>query len=176
MHSLFLAAAGQNWNPFAQFGVTSWEPFVANLLAFLAAVVILRVFAFKPIQKMIEERRKRIAEGEEMHARSQQELSEVKQQGEHIISEAREEGRKSIEWAKQSAEKLLDDKAADATRTAHDIIDKSRKAAALEAQQEQEALRTEFSRLVAMATAQVAGKVLTEEDHRRINEEAIKNL
>ena len=32
--------ADQSWNPFAPFGVTSWEPFVANLIAFILMVVI----------------------------------------------------------------------------------------------------------------------------------------
>lgn len=40
--------ADQSWNPFAPFGVTSWEPFVANLIAFILMVVILRYLAFKP--------------------------------------------------------------------------------------------------------------------------------
>ena len=38
--------ADQSWNPFAPFGVTSWEPFVANLIAFILMVVILRYLAF----------------------------------------------------------------------------------------------------------------------------------
>lgn len=39
--------ADQSWNPFAPFGVTSWEPFVANLIAFILMVVILRYLAFQ---------------------------------------------------------------------------------------------------------------------------------
>lgn len=46
--------ADQAWNPFAPFGVTSWEPFVANLIAFILMVVILRYLAFKPIQNVLE--------------------------------------------------------------------------------------------------------------------------
>ena len=37
-------------------------------------------------------------------------------------------------------------------------------------------LRAEFSRLVALATEQVTGKVLSEADHRAINAEAIRHL
>ena len=44
--------ADQSWNPFAPFGVTSWEPFLANLIAFILMVVILRYVAFKPIQNI----------------------------------------------------------------------------------------------------------------------------
>lgn len=46
--------ADQAWNPFAPFGVTSWEPFVANLIAFILMVAILRYLAFKPIQNVLE--------------------------------------------------------------------------------------------------------------------------
>ena len=46
--------ADQSWNPFAPFGVTSWEPFLANLIAFILMVVILRYVAFKPIQNILE--------------------------------------------------------------------------------------------------------------------------
>ena len=38
------------------------------------------------------------------------------------------------------------------------------------------ALKEQFGQLVALATAQVTGKVLTEEDQRRINREAIDSL
>ncbi len=31
--------ADQSWNPFASFGVTSWEPFLANLIAFIVIVL-----------------------------------------------------------------------------------------------------------------------------------------
>lgn len=47
---------------------------------------------------------------------------------------------------------------------------------ALEQQKERDALKEQFGQLVALATAQVTGKVLTEEDQRRINREAIDSL
>ena len=43
-------------------------------------------------------------------------------------------------------------------------------------QKERDALKEQFGQLVALATAQVTGKVLTEEDQRRINREAIDSL
>ena len=46
----------------------------------------------------------------------------------------------------------------------------------MDTQREKEALKGEFARLVAQATAQVTGKVLSEADHRAINAEAIKQL
>jgi F-type H+-transporting ATPase subunit b len=46
----------------------------------------------------------------------------------------------------------------------------------LETKQAREELKGEFARLVAQATAQVTGKVLNEEDHRRINRELIDKI
>ena len=80
--------ADQSWNPFAPFGVTSWEPFLANLIAFILMVVILRYVAFKPIQNILEKRRQRIEEGEEMREESERQLATVKEQTREMLVEA----------------------------------------------------------------------------------------
>ena len=139
--------ADQSWNPFAPFGVTSWEPFVANLIAFILMVVILRYLAFKPIQNVLEKRRQRIEEGEE-----------------------------KIDAAKAAASRLLEEQETVASQKAEEIVRKARQLAELEQQKEREALKEQFGQLVALAAAQVTGKMLTEEDQRRINREAIDSL
>jgi F-type H+-transporting ATPase subunit b len=89
--------ADQAWNPFAPFGVTSWEPFVANLIAFILMVVILRYLAFKPIQNVLEKRRQRIEEGEEMREESERQLASVKEQTHEMLVEAGEKGQEKID-------------------------------------------------------------------------------
>lgn len=157
------------------FGIHA-DIFIAHTIAFIIMVTVVVKFGIKPVMSILEERRQRIEEGEAMHAQSQKELAEVKENSAKILDEARESGKKELEHAKQTAAKLqqeLSDKAAAEART---VIDNARKQAALDTQKEKDALKGEFTRLVAAATAQVTGKVLTEEDHRKINEEAIKAL
>lgn len=166
----------QSWNPFESFGVTSWEPFVAHAVAFILMVVILRCLAFKPVQKMLEERRQRIAEGEEMREESERKLATVNEQSREILIEAGEKGQQQIDAAKKAANKLMEEQEAKASLRADEIIAKARELAELEQQQERAALRNQFGQLVATATAQVTGKILTDEDHRRINQEAINSL
>ena len=165
--------ADQAWNPFAPFGVTSWEPFVANLIAFILMVAILRYLAFKPIQNVLEKRRRRIEEGEEMREESERQLASVKEQTHEMLVEAGEE---KIDAAKAAAARLLEEQEAEASRKAEEIIKKARQLAELEQQKEREALKEQFGQLVALAAAQVTGKMLTEEDQRRINREAIDSL
>lgn len=163
-------------NPFPRFGVTSWEPFAANLIAFLIMVVVLRVFAFKPIQAMLEKRRQRIIEGEEMRAESEQQLADVQKTTKEMISKAAKDGLRQIEDAKTAAAKLLAEKEAEAGKIARDIVEKSKEAAELEARHAKEELKGEFARLVAMTAAGVTGKILTTEDHARINREVIDSM
>ncbi len=171
-----LAQADQSWNPFAQFNVTSWEPFAANLIAFVFIVIMLRVFAFKPIHEMLTKRRERIIEGEQMRKESEQQLTEIKQTTKEMLAQAGQEGKRYIEEAKQAATRLLEEKEQEASKQAGDIIEKSREAMAIESRKAQEDLKADFARLVALATSRVAGKVLDDEDQRRINEELINNL
>ena len=165
--------ADQSWNPFAPFGVTSWEPFLANLIAFILMVVILRYVAFKPIQNILEKRRQRIEEGEEMREESERQLATVKEQTREMLVEAGEKGQEKIDAAKAAAARLLEEQEAE---KAAEIIKKAHELSALEQQKERDALKEQFGQLVALATAQVTGKVLTEEDQRRINREAIDSL
>lgn len=173
MMTLFLA--DQSSNPFVQFGVT-WNALFANLIAFAVMVVILRVFAFKPIGQMLAKRRERIVEGEQMRKQSEEQLADVKKTSKEMLSQAGQEGQRHIDDAKKSAARLLEDKERDASRQAADIVEKSREAMAIEARKAQEDLKVEFGRLVAAATARVAGKVLNDEDQRRINQELIDSL
>ena len=174
VHFMLNLIADQSWNPFAPFGVTSWEPFLANLIAFILMVVILRYLAFKPIQNVLEKRRQRIEEGEEMREESERQLASVKEQTHEMLVEAGEKGQEKIEAAKEAASRLLEE--AEAARKAEEIVKKARELAELEQQKERDALKEQFGQLVALATAQVTGKVLTEEDQRRINREAIDSL
>lgn len=152
------------------------DAFIAHLIAFCILAAIVVCFGIKPIFKQLEERRQRIQEGEKMHARSQQELADVKVTGEKILDEARETGKKEVEQARQTAARLQADLSAKASAEAQAVIENAHKQAEMDTQREKDALKGEFARLVAEATSRVTGKVLSDADHRAINAEAIKSL
>ena len=81
-----------------------------------------------------------------------------------------------IDAAKAAASRLLEEQETVASQKAEEIVRKARQLAELEQQKEREALKEQFGQLVALAAAQVTGKMLTEEDQRRINREAIDSL
>lgn len=71
--------------------------------------------------------------------------------------------RKKIDAAKAAASRLLEEQETVASQKAEEIVRKARQLAELEQQKEREALKEQFGQLVALAAAQVTGKMLTEE-------------
>ena len=173
MYTSILAADLQDLP--AQFGLHV-EAFIAHLLAFIIIVSVVVFFGIKPVMKQLEERRKRIEEGEQMHARSERELAEVKARGEVIMNEVHDKAKAELEHARQVAGGIRDDLAAKASEEAKLIVDNARRQAEIDARRQEDALRSKFAELVASATSQVTGKVLSDEDHRLINAEAIRHL
>ncbi len=158
-----------------KFGLHS-DVFIAHTIAFVVLVAVVVKFGLKPIMQQLEERRNRIEEAEAMHARSEKELAEVKATGEQILADAHATGKEQIEHARQTAAKLQTELSDKASAEARAIIDNAKQQAQMDAQREKEALKNEFAKLVAQATAKVTGKVLSEADHRAINAEAINQL
>ncbi len=73
-------------------------------------VAILRYLAFKPIQNVLEKRRRRIEEGEEMREESERQLASVKEQTHEMLVEAGEKGgQEKIDAAKAAAARLLEE-------------------------------------------------------------------
>ncbi len=158
-----------------KFGIHA-EAFIAHLIAFTLLAAIVVIFGIKPIMKQLEERRQRIQEGEAMHEQSKKELAEVKLTSEKMLDDARETGKSEIARARETATRLQEDLAEKARQEAEAIKENAKKQADLDAQREKDALKADFARLLAEATSQVTGKVLSDADHRAINAEAISRL
>ena len=153
-----------------------WGFFLSQVICFLVVALLLRKYAFGPVQKMLEQRRTRIAEGEEMLRQIQQQLADSDKRTAAAIAQANEDSKRMINEARDSAAALSEQKAQEAITQAQQIMAKAEAAAKAEREQMAAELRREFGRLVAATTAQVTGKVLTDDDRRRINEEALSKV
>jgi len=112
----FIAAAGTEAAEqgfLETFGV-NWPFFIAQLVNFIIVLIVLKKFAFKPIQELLEQRRNRIAEGEEKLKRIEQELAESEQRSQEAIDKANADAARLITEAKESAASLSEKKAQEA--------------------------------------------------------------
>lgn len=154
----------------------NWRLFTFQLINFAIVILVLKCFAFKPILEVLEKRRKRIAEGEEKLKRIETQLAESEEQTAAALEKANADAKRLIEEAKQSSVAHTEEKTQEAIVKAQDIMAKAESAAKSEREQMVAELKSDFGKLVVTATTAVTGKVLTEEDKKRINEEALTTV
>jgi F-type H+-transporting ATPase subunit b len=168
-----LQAVGQNLK--SQFGLHG-QMLVSQIIGFLVFAFLLKKFAFGPIQEMLDQRKARIAEGEDKLKRIEQQLAQSEETTAAAIAKANEEAVRLINEAKEGAAAFTEQKAQDAIAQAQQILAKAEAAALAERAAIQAELKKEFGRLVAATTAQVTGKVLTDDDRKVINQEALAKV
>ena len=153
-----------------------WGAFIAQCICVLVVALLLKKYAFGPVQAMLEQRRSRIAEGEEKLKQIERQLAESEAATAAAIAQANEESQRLITEARDSADALSESKAQEAIAQAQQILAKAEAAAKAERAQLAAELKKEFGRLVTSTTAQVTGKVLTSDDQTRINQEALAKV
>jgi F-type H+-transporting ATPase subunit b len=147
-----------------------------TLLAFLAALLVLRKYAWPAITSALEKRQGMIEESIETAERARAEsaalleeyrarLREARAQAEEIIARARKAGevheRESVEEARAKREELLE-------QTRRDIEAETRRAI--------QEIRSEVADLTILATEKVTRKALDDDDQKRLVEEALGEL
>ena len=154
----------------------NWKLFLSQVISFCIVAYLLQRFAYKPILAVLEERRRKIEEGQINAEKIKKELAEAEKRYQEIVTKANADAQKMIDEARESAAHLSERKQQEAIGAAEQIIAKARDAAALEHERTMESLKRELGRLVVDTTAKVTGKVLTQEDQRRLQEEAAREV
>ena len=157
------------------FGFNAWL-FFSQIISFLVVAFLLQKFAYKPILAVLEDRRKRIADGLANAEKIKQQLAESEQRYQEILTKANAEAQKMIDDARASAAAVKEKETQRAIGEAEQILTKAREAAALEHTKMLSELKREVGRLVIGTTAKVTGKVLTAEDQKRLSEEAAREV
>src|SRR6058998_2154855 len=155
-----------------------WNPwlFLSQVISFVIVALLLRRFAYKPILAVLEDRRRKIEEGQLNAEKIRKELAEAERRYQEIVAKANADAQRMIDEARESAAHVSERKQQEAITAAEQIIAKAREAAALEHERQMQTLKRELGRLVVDTTAKVTGKVLTPEDQKRLQEEAARQV
>ena len=170
------SASGNPLQPIADaFG---WNPqmFFSQLVAFIIVALVLKKFAYGPVVEMLEERKRRIAEGLENADKIKAELAKTEAARQTVLDNANAQASKFIEEARAAAAKVLEQETQKTIATANQILVKAREANDAEFARMKAELRREMGRLVVETTGKVTGKVLTMEDQQRLAEETNRQL
>lgn len=147
-----------------------------TIVWFLLLMLVLRLFAWKPILQGLQDREEHIArqvsEAEQIKQKAREKLDEYNQK----LATAEDEGRQII----ASRMKIADKEAAEMTAKTQKELDLMRERAqtdiALAREQAQEQLRAEAGRMVIRLGEEILGRVLTEGDNQRLIDEAVAKL
>ena len=150
--------------------------FASQIISFLIVAFLLHRFAYKPILRVLEERRQRIADSLAQADKIKEELAKTEAARKQLLEQAGTQASKLIEEARAAAAQVQEKETQKAVAAAEQIIAKARQAAEADHARMLAELRREVGRLVVQTTAKVTGKVLTTEDQRRLAEETNKEL
>ncbi|MCE9542766.1 MAG: F0F1 ATP synthase subunit B [Verrucomicrobia bacterium] len=158
-----------------QFGV-DWPHFIAQLVLFLIVYFVLNRFAFAPLLKVLEERRKRIEEGQLNAEKIKKQLAEAELRYQEVLRKANDDAQHMVEESRKNNEAFSQREMEKAVKESAAIVERARHEITSERNRMVDEVKNEMISLVIKTTAKVAGKVLSPEDQKRLSEEAAKNL
>ena len=147
---------------------------VVFIINFIILFVLLRIFLYKPVLKMLDERSKRTKEGMELAEATKKEYEQARSEVQKQIEKGRQEAQAILSQTMQVGERLKEESRQEATKQAKVIIDRTR--AELEAERDKivEDLRREFVNISISAAEKVIKETLDKEKHRKLIEETLQ--
>lgn len=160
---------------FKDFGI---QPILllAQIVNFLVLLYLLKRFLYKPILKVLDERKERIAKSlknaEEIEAR----LLKTEKDKEKILEKATLESRKIVEEATKGADQIINDARLKATEDMQKIVEKEKEAIKLEGMKMQQEVKKNLAGMVAMVLEKVTGKVITKKEQKEMIEKTVRGM
>jgi F-type H+-transporting ATPase subunit b len=147
-----------------------------TIVCFLIALFVLKRYAFGPIQQMIDARRQRILEAINEADRARQEARALLEEHRKLIASGRHDAEEILAEARRIADSMRERVKEETEAERQRRLEEVRKQIEAETQRALDAIRREVAVLTLEATAKVTGKVLTGDDHKRLIEDAVKEL
>ncbi len=147
-----------------------------TLLCFGITFFVLRRYIFGPVQTAIDARRDRIRQAIEEADKARAEARQLLEEHRALIQSARGDAEQILAEARRVADAQRDRMKEELEAERQRRLDDTAKQIEAETRRALEQIRGEVANLTVIATSKVTGKVLTDEDHRRLIDEAIGDL
>lgn len=142
-------------------------------LVFFLLLIILRVFAWKPILNALKEREENIEEAIQSAEQAKIEMQQLSANNEKLLQEAREEKMKLIGEAKAASDKIVEEAKEKAQNEANRIIENAKR----EIDNQKDAAKAELKKEVGEMAISVAEKLLRKElENKSAQEELVSKL
>jgi F-type H+-transporting ATPase subunit b len=152
-------------------GVMVW-----TLIAFVLTMVLLSKLAFPRISEALDKRQHAIEESIDHAERTRTEADKLLEEYRARLAEARLQADEIVARARKAADVHEREAKEEAKQTREELMVQARRDIQQETKRAIGELRTEVAELTIMATERVTRKTLTEDDQRRLVEEALGEL
>jgi F-type H+-transporting ATPase subunit b len=157
------------------FGV-DWPHLTAQIISFGIVCALLYWLAYRPVLRMLDERRRQIAQGLANTEKINAALAGIEAQREAVLRDVQAQSTRLLAEARDVATRLREQETLQATAAGAAIVRTAQDAAAREHERMLAELRREVGRLVVQTTAAVVDKVLTPDDHQRLADATARQL
>lgn len=158
---------------FSSLGI-NWMLLLAQVVNFAILVFVLTKFLYKPIIKMLDDRKKRIADDLEKSTILETKLIEADSNKEEILAEARRTGEKLIKQSEKNALALKDTLAKEAAAESEKIRRDAKRQIESDRQKTMDELKKELGGLVALSVEKALGDVTDKSTQDKLVEGALK--
>jgi F-type H+-transporting ATPase subunit b len=167
--------AAEHAGPLGTLGINA-PLFIAQLVNVAIILIVLRLWVFKPLAKVLEERREKIEKGLKHAKEADERLKTAKEHEEAVHAAARKEARTIIDEARAIGEKARAEEVAAAKQDIEQQTAEAKAKIAVERGHALEAVRKEVATLVLSATRKISSAEMDEKAHRTAIEQSMKEL
>jgi F-type H+-transporting ATPase subunit b len=163
--------------PVALLGITDLgvniPTLIGQVFSFTFLLLLLRAFLYKPVLAILDERKRRIAEGLAAAEQGRERELEANRLAQEQLDTARREGQAIVQQAQQVAQRVQEEARQAAQAQAEALLQRARGEIQLERDNAIAELRREFADLTIAAAEKVIGQALDRASHQRLIEEAL---
>lgn len=148
----------------------------AQIVNFTILLVLLRKFLYKPLLKVLEERKVKIAQSLKDAEEIEKRLAKTAEEQEKLLANAKSESNQMVADSKKEAKELSEKTLADARLAVEEILAKNQERLKLEKDQMMKEVKQELAELVTQAAEKVAKKTMNSGDNQRLVAETLKEM
>src|SRR6185295_13098841 len=149
---------------------------VWTIIAFGLTFILLRRFAFGPVQRIIDQRRDRIREALDEADKARQEARQLRELTAKEREQAKADREQILEESRRQAQALFQQARQNADDDLRERLAKNQEELEAENRRMQEQIRRDVVELTLLAAEKVTGKTLDADDQRRLIDETIEEV
>lgn len=146
---------------------------VSQLVNFAILMVVLRLFLYRPLLNLLDQRRQRIQEGLDRAEEAARQASSSEEEARRIMEEARVEGREAAARAQEAAQRLREELEQRARQDAEQIVARARDELQAERDRAIQELQQQFADLTITAAERVLEQSIDAAAHQRLIDEVL---